>query len=264
MHPVKLQCKRYRMRAFHHCRSGFMKAWGLPIWKVISLGVFIAAVLIIADYPNTRDMLAYAVSHFVNLERTRLTDPEYILSRRKYEQDNNSVGNRTPLFLGDSLTLGLHLTHAGFANALNRAIEGDTTIGILERLEDNVESVESDCVFLMVGYNDLKFRSNNQILVNLDAIIDRLQAERLIVQSILPIDSRRRWFNRRIVDLNAMIWSRYRESRKVMLMDLYSEFKDPKMLGIRQSFTLDGVHLNRDGYHLWETSIQNFYNTRCK
>lgn len=252
------------MRASYHCRLGFVKAWRLHIWQVIGLGVVIATVVGVADYPNTRDMLSYAVSQVVNLERARLTDPEYIISRREYEQDNKSVGKRSPLFLGDSLTLGLDLVHAGFANSLNRAIEGDTTLGILERLEDNVEGVGSDCVFLMVGYNDLKFRSNNRILSNLDAIIDSLQTEKLIVQSILPIDSRRRWFNKRIVELNAMIWARHGESKKVMLLDLYPEFKDQNMPGIRQSVTIDGVHLNRDGYNQWESLIQKFYNTRCK
>lgn len=252
------------MRSFLRCRSGLVKVWSVCIRHVIGWGGLTATVLIAADYPNTRDMLAYAVSQFVNLEKARLTDPEYIRSRRNYAQYSNLVGSRTPLFLGDSLTLGLHLTHAGFANALNRAIEGDTTLGILERLEENVACVDPECVFLMVGYNDLKFRSNNQILSNLDEIIDRLQAEKLIVQSILPIDSRRRWFNRRIVELNAMIFARYGESKKVMLLDLYPKFKDPKKLGIRRSFTRDGVHLNRDGYHQWESSIQNFYITRCK
>lgn len=239
-------------------RRSWLPAKPRLLW-ILSCGACLMMILIAGDYKNARDLASYAASRFVNLEKARLTHPEYVTVRGKYAQENQSEKKPVILFLGDSLTFGLRPARAEFTNALNRAIEGDTTLGILARLDDNVANLELDCVFLMIGYNDLKFRSNERILENLGEIVGRLRTDRIVVQSVLPIDPRRRWFNKRIVNLNAMIWARYRDSNRVNLLDLYPEFKDPKRLGIQQNLTRDGVHLTEEGYRRWTDCLQKYH-----
>jgi lysophospholipase L1-like esterase len=229
------------------------------VWRIFSCGACLAVVVIAADYKNARDLAVYVGSKFVNLEKFSLSHRDYVAVREIYAKANISEKKHVVLFLGDSLTIGFRPARAEFTNALNRAIEGDTTLGILARFDDNVANLEFDCVFLMIGYNDLKFRSNKRILENLDEIVGRLRTDRIVVQSVLPIDRRRWWFNKRIVSLNAMIWGRYRDSNRVKLLDLYSEFKDPQELGIRQSLSYDGVHLTEEGYRRWEGCLQKIH-----
>jgi lysophospholipase L1-like esterase len=232
--------------------------------RSLACGVSFAIVVISINYKNARDLAAYAASRFVNLEKARLSHSEYVAVRERYVQENQSEKKPVILFLGDSLTFGFRPVRSGFTNALNRAIEGDTTLGILSRLDDNVANLELDCVFLMIGYNDLKFRNNERILKNLDEIVGRLRTDRIVVQSVLPIDPRRRWFNKRIVSLNAMIWAQYRNSNRVKLLDLYPQFKDPKRLGIQQILTCDGVHLTEEGYRRWADCLQKYHQVNLK
>ncbi|MGB8355451.1 MAG: SGNH/GDSL hydrolase family protein [Chthoniobacteraceae bacterium] len=75
------------------------------------------------------------------------------------------------VFLGDSITGASNLAHymkfshivecmiearwgAGHAAALNRGIAGDTTGGVLKRLQSDVLDVEPDIVVLLIGGND--------------------------------------------------------------------------------------------------------------
>src|SRR5262249_54073306 len=56
----------------------------------------------------------------------------------------------------------------------NRGIPGDTTEGVLERI-DSIVAMHPRCVAVMLGINDLsEERSVQQVLKNYDAIVDRL------------------------------------------------------------------------------------------
>ena len=234
------------------------------MWRIVVPGVCLPIAFIAADHKNVCDLLAYAASRPLNLEKSRLSHPDYVAIRNQFAGDRHAVQKQVTLFIGDSLTFGLRPDRTEFPNAVNRAIEGDTTLGILARLEDDLTDLDLEYVFLMIGYNDLKFRSNERILDNLDQIVGRFRTDRIVVQSVLPIDPRRRWLNRRIVSLNEMIWDRYRDSNKVKLLNLYPEFKDPKSIGIQMSLTRDGVHLTEDGYRRWADCLQKYHQANLK
>jgi lysophospholipase L1-like esterase len=247
-----------------HSQTRLARNWKQRMWRIVVPSVCLPIAFIAADYKNVCDLLAYAASRPLNLEKSRLSHPDYVAIRNQFARDRHAVQRHVTLFIGDSLTFGLRPDRTEFPHAVNRAIKGDTTLGILTRMEDDLTDLDLESVFLMIGYNDLKFRSNERILDNLDQIVSRFRTDRMVVQSVLPIDPRRRWLNWRIVSLNEMIWDRYRDSNKVKLLNLYPVFKDPKSLGIQLSLTRDGVHLTEDGYRRWADCLQKYHQANLK
>ena len=218
----------------------------------LALALTAILLVVVVDYKNSMDVAAYICTRCFDLEARRLNSTDYIDVRRRYAVERTNGLHPEVIFLGDSLTYGLNLDRIGITNGQNRAIEGDTTLGLLNRLEEAVGTQKLGRVYLMIGYNDLKFRNNEQILDNLDVVVRRLKADRIIIQSVLPIDRKRRWFNHRIVELNDMIQDRFEGERRIILLDVYQHFNLSMGIGIRPALTRDGVHLNGDGYSLWE------------
>lgn len=95
------------------------------------------------------------------------------------------------VFLGDSITEGGPWDEL-FPDlpVRNRGVGGDTTDGVLARLEQ-VTRAQPAKVFLLIGTNDL-FRgtSGSEIAANLGAILDRLKQQapdtEVYLQSVLP------------------------------------------------------------------------------
>ena len=193
------------------------------------------------------------------------TDEDDILKKTTYQslvQEyfylNKRTGDRDVIvFLGDSITKRFNIQEI-FSNKhiLNRGIFYDTTFGVLNRLEDTVNNLSINKIFIMIGYNDLKFRENHEILNNISLIISRVKANKVFVQSLLPVDSNRKKTNKRIRKLNHEI-KLIVESKGLKYIDLYSEFVDKKG-GINPNYTFDGTHPNFIGYMVWFSMINPF------
>jgi lysophospholipase L1-like esterase len=162
--------------------------------------------------------------------------------------------NRLEVVLGDSIGLWLPTESLpGDRLWLNQGISGDTTAGVLARL-DGLAQTRPTVVHLMVGVNDLKTNvPEAQIVRNLERIVAQLQRQhpqaRLVLYSVLPtrrddISSERvRSLNNHIAYLAAQ--------RHVAYRDLQGLFRD-EMGSLRVDLTTDGIHLNRQGYALWQ------------
>src|SRR5690606_8720843 len=93
----------------------------------------------------------------------------------RVEQDQ-----RTIVFLGDSITQGWH---DNFDNAFpelraaNRGISGDTTRGMLIRLQEDVIALNPAAVVLLAGTNDLDEKGGNPWIAasNIRLILEALQ-----------------------------------------------------------------------------------------
>jgi lysophospholipase L1-like esterase len=137
---------------------------------------------------------------------------------------------------------------------LNRGICSDTTVGLLKRLEKNVNNIEINKLFILIGYNDLPYRSNEEILANIEMVVNEVRARNIYVQSLLPVEAKRKDINHRIKDINNRL-KKICESKKVEYVDLHSHFIDASG-GLSNSYSLDGIHLNGDGYRLWKELIE--------
>ena len=183
-------------------------------------------------------------------------------------EERTSLFESVPTLHADVVFLGDSLTQNGLWNELfpdisivNRGIRGDTTSGILKRV-DNVIQLQPRKIFLMAGVNDLHMRVNkNEILNNYREIINTIQTKlpgtEIYIQSILPVhENKHRIKNDDIDKLNLEI-KKLADGRNIVYVDINSKLKadnnelDPK-------FTADGEHLKGNAYNIWVGEIKKY------
>lgn len=187
------------------------------------------------------------------------TQPTYSQWRALLAQEAAAVAagqgpNRLEIVVGDSIGLWLPTeTLPRDRLWLNQGISGDTTAGVLARL-DAFAGTRPTVIHLMVGVNDLKTNvPEAQIMRNLEQIVAQLQRQhpqaRLVLYSVLPTrredirPARVRSLNNHIAYLAAQ--------RSVAYRDLQGLFRDQGG-SLRADLTTDGIHLTPTGYALWQ------------
>jgi lysophospholipase L1-like esterase len=166
------------------------------------------------------------------------------------------------LFIGDSLTEWFDLPkYFPDARIINEGIAGDTTYGVLERLDQLID-MQVEKIFLMIGINDI-FNGFDKydIIENQQLIIETIQthanSSALIVQSLLPVNERMLGSNGNLNKTISFINAKLKEqcdARKVMFLNLHPYFLSGN--DMRREFTTDGGHLSDAGYQLWAKKIQ--------
>lgn len=166
------------------------------------------------------------------------------------------------VFLGDSLTdIGEWQELFKNARIKNRGISGDTTKGILNRIDEVIDS-QPQKIFIMIGINDLtKGSSVDETFNNYQNILSIFQKEnpktKVFVQSVLPVNNQKHpniGANNKIIDLN----NRLKDLAKKIsfnYIDLFSDFLDSDNQ-LDAQYTTDGIHLNGQGYLLWKGLIE--------
>lgn len=181
---------------------------------------------------------------------------------KKSHFDTLSNSDSEIVFLGDSLT-DLCEWHEFFRSfeIKNRGICGDTTEGILNRLDEIVES-KPNKLFLLIGINDINqgrtvediFNSYKQIL---ERVKNKTPETKIFVQSILPVNSQKfpnHAVNEKIVQLNARL-RLLANDFLLQYIDLFSSFLDSNH-ELDEQYTTDGIHLNGSGYLRWKEIIE--------
>lgn len=160
------------------------------------------------------------------------------------------------IFIGDSLTQGLAVT--AIANpSVNYGIGGDTTLGVMYRLTRYQSIQTARAVVVAIGTNDLKFRSDQDILKNWQAIAATIpQQVPVLYSAILPVGANLSGQNRRIQALNTALKAWTQGSNRLFFADASPHLVD-------QSGNLnpifhngDGLHLNSKGNALWIKTLQ--------
>lgn len=173
------------------------------------------------------------------------------------------------IFLGDSLTEYSYFEEIFVEElVINRGIGSDTTDGILNRLEEVIES-NPEKIFLMIGINDIgNGLSTEEIVENYISILDYIYANspitQIYIQSVLPCNSDLMEDNLRnanrtatnITDLNDALIS-LANDRRCVYLDYYSYFLDDNNQ-MAEVFTEDGVHLTQEGYTLWGELVSEY------
>ncbi len=166
---------------------------------------------------------------------------------------------------GDVVFLGDSITEGGAWEELfpgvpvrNRGIGGDTTTGVLERL-DQVSRGRPGKVFLKIGTNDLFMAvPEAQIAANVGTIIDEIRATspatEIYVQSVLP---RAAEYREAVESLNGRLMAVAGEKGATWI-DLYPHFLDEADGSIRDDLANDELHLMGDGYLIWREQIGSY------
>lgn len=170
-----------------------------------------------------------------------------------------SVGPEDVVFLGDSLTdLCAWSELFDDRRMKNRGISGDTTAGVLRRL-DGLLAGRPRLLFLMVGINDINQGDPiDAIVARYRALVARARAVSpatvLYLQSVLPLDTFR-WGTapgERILAFNAQI-ALLADGERVHFLNLHPLFAVDGRLA--DAYTHDGLHLNGAGYDRWKAAI---------
>lgn len=177
-------------------------------------------------------------------------------SAEEYERLNEKRGDLpVTVFLGDSITRRFHLgEYFPGMPLVNRGIFHDTTEGLLARLDRNVNNLRVDRLFLLIGHNDLPYRTDEEIVENIALLLSRARAREVILQSILPVAPARTEDNRRIVALNERL-QRLCPAESCTFLDLHARFRDGRG-GLRSDYSRDGIHPNAAGYEAWAKAVR--------
>ena len=169
------------------------------------------------------------------------------------------------IFLGDSLTeWGNWEELFPDQEIMNFGIAGNTTTDLLRRL-DKIYRHKASKLFLMIGINDIGESSEvNDILSNYEKIIQRLKNERpdlkIHLISVLPVMYNKfpgSGINQENVRVLNEGIRQIAVENDISYIDLTSLFADENG-NLNKIYTIDGIHLSKEGYKKWKEGITNY------
>lgn len=180
------------------------------------------------------------------------------LDRLSHFKSQNEVVKKGGIsFLGDSITEGYNV-YEYFSDLLvyNRGISGDTTVGLLNRLDESVFKLNPSKVVVLIGTNDYQAlnATNLDILERITLIVktikEKLPNTKIFIQSVYPVNN--------TLDKD-MVGIRNNETIKLLneslskldgitFINLYDKLiKDGNL---NKEYTKEGLHINPKGYNL--------------
>ncbi len=166
------------------------------------------------------------------------------------------------VFLGDSITQGWGEDFQNdFAdlNVANRGISGDTTRGMLIRLDDDVLSLDPSAVVMLMGTNDLEEQAEPAtIAANIQLILDEIKAHDaeipIVLCQVFPSSDTKKRPANKIREINRLIAESVKGDPQVTLVDTWAIFADENGDAKLEEFP-DLLHPNRAGYDKWKAAI---------
>lgn len=183
------------------------------------------------------------------------------LKAKRYDEMNLSAQKGQTVFFGDSLT-EFYDTSAAFPSftSYNRGISGDTTDGMLERLDGNLLAIEPSKIIFLGGANDLNHGlTPDEIVANIREILTRIKKAlpdcEVFVQSLYPVNpyTQPTYLNsvadRKNSDILAIneALAPLCEELGCTYINVHDSLTDENG-NLREELTMDGLHVNEEGY----------------
>jgi lysophospholipase L1-like esterase len=167
------------------------------------------------------------------------------------------------VFLGDSITQGWGDTMGGSFSGVkvaNRGISGDTTRGVLIRLEEDVLSLNPSGVVLLIGTNDLEEGADPEtIQANLKLILARLRQHSaqmpIVLCQVFPSSSTKKRPAEQIKKINQLYAAAVRSDSQVTLIETWVLFANAAGDAKLEEFP-DLLHPNGTGYAKWAAALR--------
>ncbi len=182
---------------------------------------------------------------------------------KRVEQDQNSL-----VFLGDSITQGwgdnMGNNFPGVKVA-NRGISGDTTRGVLLRLQDDVLALHPSGVVLLIGTNDLEEQADPEVIVaNLKLIIAALKQHNakmpIVLSQVFPSSASKKRPAEAIKKINQLAAAAVKGDAQVIVLDTWTLFADAQGDAKKEEFP-DLLHPNKIGYAKWAAALRPLFAT---
>lgn len=189
-----------------------------------------------------------------------LVDPTVDIKKESFELVDDA--EKEVVFAGDSHTdyfeWGEYFKDLSVAN---RGISGDTSKGLLSRIEQ-VTELNPKKVFVLIGINDLQQGTSvEEIEQNYQQIIEALKKDspetKIYVQSVFPIagDLYENNFFKRSEPINEDV---VQLNKKISQLEGVTVLKSPAQFGeeLPEEYSVDGLHLNKEGYKVWLNEME--------
>ena len=167
------------------------------------------------------------------------------------------------VIIGDSMIAYMNMSQYGFNEVINMGIAGDTTLGVLNRL-DAVIRQKPKRIILSIGSNDLVLTDHEpfEIVEKIIEIYSILSKEsKVYVLTLTPINREDPKAHK------AYIAGRKNEDIEIINQGLKDYLKD-QVIDVAKplmdhshklniTYSKDGIHLNEEGYHVFAKILKN-------
>ena len=176
---------------------------------------------------------------------------------RQAAQDQGAV-----VFLGDSITQGwgdnMGNSFPGLKVA-NRGISGDTTRGVLIRLQEDVLSLHPQAIVLLIGTNDLEEKAEPEtVAANLKLVLAAIKQHNpklpIVLCQVFPSSATKARPADRIRKVNQLYAATVRGDAQITLVETWTLFADAAGDAKPEEFP-DLLHPNQAGYAKWAAAI---------
>lgn len=176
----------------------------------------------------------------------------------RIEQDQGAL-----VFLGDSITQGWKDDFGGAFEGVktaNRGISGDTTRGMLIRLEEDVLSLNPSGVVILTGTNDLEEKAEPEtIAADFKLLIEALKNHNaempIVVCQVFPSSASKSRPADKIKAINALCAAAVKGDPQVTVLDTWTLFANPDGDAKKEEFP-DLLHPNKAGYAKWAAALR--------
>jgi lysophospholipase L1-like esterase len=188
---------------------------------------------------------------------------------KRHESMNKRVseGNVDIVFIGDSITQGwegkgkgVWQEFYGERNAVNLGIGGDRTQHVLWRLDNgNLEGIRPKLAVIMIGTNNARANSSEQIAEGIDMIVKQLRAKtpdtKILLLGIFPRGETPENNLRQVNQKTNEIVAKLGEDPSVDYLDIGEAFLEDDGT-LSKEIMPDLLHLSEKGYRIWAESIE--------
>jgi lysophospholipase L1-like esterase len=163
---------------------------------------------------------------------------------------------------GDSITQGWPDLKAAFpgVKVANRGISGDTTRGMLIRLQGDVIALNPKGVVLLMGTNDIEENASPETIAqNVTSVVAELKKHNpdmpIVLCLILPSSETKSRPTATIQATNKLLLRAVRGDKQITVLDTFSLYKNEVGDATPELFP-DLLHLNPQGYAVWAAALR--------
>ncbi|MBO5716368.1 MAG: hypothetical protein J6S23_08280 [Clostridia bacterium] len=159
-------------------------------------------------------------------------------------------------FIGDSLTDGYDVTkYYSEYKVSNRGIGGETTHGLLARLDISVYQLKPKVIVMLIGANNFKtmFEDYEDLIIGIKT---NLPETKLVICSLTSMGGEHWGKNNQLAAFNNVKIKAYADKHGCPYVDLYTPLLNMETNEIYEHYTTDGGHLTADGYAVLTSAIK--------
>ncbi|TGN20712.1 SGNH/GDSL hydrolase family protein [Leptospira idonii] len=187
------------------------------------------------------------------------------LFRAHYREENQRIKNAKIVVTGNSLALLFlpqmekELPKMG---VVNRAIGGDMTETLLERLDEDVLSLSPSTIIIEIGGNDMIYtKCLPETQANVEAIVAKIHSKQPSTQIIFIAvpPTRVPELNQIVPVYNLYLKDFAKEKKNVRYVEVWDEMKKQDEPSLKEEYfreSGDPIHFNDKGYEVWGRKLR--------